>query len=141
MKTRRFLIGVLFVFASAAPVWAADQTDVVESQKELAAQGYSWAQAALGFMYAHGQGVPQDYAEALKWYRLAAAKGNAHAQYNLGVMYERGQGVPQNFAEALGWFRMAADQGLAVAQNNLGYLHERGLGIQLRSASNGARDH
>ena len=28
-------------------------------------------------MYAKGQGVPQDYAEALKWYRLAAAQGDA----------------------------------------------------------------
>ena len=31
-----------------------------------------------------GQGVPQDYAEAVKWYRLAAEQGNADAQYNLG---------------------------------------------------------
>ena len=70
MKTRRFLVGVIFLFASAAPVWAADQADFVKSQKELAAQGYSWAQSTLGFIYSHGQGVPQDYAEALKWYRL-----------------------------------------------------------------------
>jgi TPR repeat protein len=42
--------------------------------------------------------VPQDYAEAVKWYRKAADQGNAVAQYDLGVMYDKGQGVPQNFA-------------------------------------------
>ena len=34
--------------------------------------------------------VPQDYAEALKWCRLAAAQGHAGAQYDLGVMYTYG---------------------------------------------------
>ncbi len=40
-------------------------------------------------MYDNGQGVPQDYAEAVKWYRLAAEQGYAYAQYNLGVMYDK----------------------------------------------------
>jgi TPR repeat protein len=30
-------------------------------------------------MYDKGLDVPQDYTEALKWYRLAAAQGNAGA--------------------------------------------------------------
>ena len=42
-------------------------------------------------MYARGQGVPQDYAEAVKWYRLAADQGDARAQNNLGVMYANGR--------------------------------------------------
>ena len=47
-----------------------------------------------GTMYAKGQGVLQDYAEAVKWYRLAAAQGNAMAQANLGLRYAKGEGVP-----------------------------------------------
>ncbi len=47
-------------------------------------------------MYDNGRGVPQDYQEALKWYRLAAEQGNAIAQYNLGFMYDNGEGVPQD---------------------------------------------
>ena len=35
------------------------------------------AQAHLGAMYDKGRGVAQDYAAALKWYRLAADQGNA----------------------------------------------------------------
>ena len=27
-------------------------------------------------MYENGRGVPKDYDEAIKWYRLAAAQGN-----------------------------------------------------------------
>ena len=42
-------------------------------------------------MYDNGKGVPQDYAEAVKWYRLAAEQGYARAQYNLGLMYDNGK--------------------------------------------------
>ena len=78
------------------------------------------AQYNLGIMYYNGQGVPQDYAEAVKWYRLAADQGDAYAQYNLGVMYDNGEGVPQDYKEAVKWYRLAAEQGHAKAQYNLG---------------------
>jgi TPR repeat protein len=35
-------------------------------------QGQANAQNALGVMYQNGEGVPQDYVEAVRWYRLAA---------------------------------------------------------------------
>ena len=38
-------------------------------------QGDAKAQYSLGVMYDQGEGVPQDYAEAVKWYRLAANRG------------------------------------------------------------------
>src|ERR1035438_5254339 len=41
------------------------------------------AQVHLGLMYYQGQGVPQDYKEAMRWYRLAADQGDADAQFNL----------------------------------------------------------
>ena len=44
-------------------------------------------------MYATGQGVSQDYAEALKWYRKATEQGLAEAQLNLGLMYYNGWGT------------------------------------------------
>ena len=39
-----------------------------------------------------GRGVPQGYAEAMKWYRKATEQryGDATAQYNLGLMYGKG---------------------------------------------------
>ena len=53
------------------------------------------AQFNLAAMYAKGHGVPQSYAEAVKWYRLAAEQGFAMARANLGLIYKNGQGVPQ----------------------------------------------
>jgi TPR repeat protein len=66
MKTRRFLVVVLLLFASAAPVWRDDLAASVDALKSRAAQGEAEAQNNLGLRYYKGQGVPQDYAEALK---------------------------------------------------------------------------
>ena len=70
-------------------------------------------------LYQDGQGVQQDYAEAMKWFRKAADQGDPEAQYALGVMYKNGRGVPRDDAEAIKWYRKAADQGNADAQNAL----------------------
>ena len=80
-------------------------------------------------MYFNGDGVPQDYKEALKWWRLAAEQGQARSQYNLGVMLKDGRGVPQDYKEAIKWFRLAAEQGVAKAQTNLGFMYEKGQGV------------
>jgi uncharacterized protein len=52
--------------------------------------------------------VPQDYSEAVKWYRLAADQGDAQAQCNLGLMYAAGHGVPQDYVSAYVWLNLAA---------------------------------
>ena len=54
-----------------------------------------------------GRGVPQDDAEAVKWYRKAADQGYALAQTNLGIMYDDGRGVPQDYVQAHMWFNLA----------------------------------
>ena len=59
-------------------------------------------------MYANGQGVEQDYAQAARWYRLAAEQGLAYSQYNLGLMYANGQGVGQDYVQAYMWYDLAA---------------------------------
>ncbi|MBU4231042.1 MAG: sel1 repeat family protein [Proteobacteria bacterium] len=92
-------------------------------------QGDAEAQNNLGVMYAKGQGVPQDYTEAARWYRKAADQGHAVPQFNLGGLYEKGHGVTQDYVEAARWLRKAADQGYAAAQNNLGFLYDKGQGV------------
>ena len=42
-------------------------------------------------MYENGKGVPQDDAEAVKWYRMAAEQGDADAQFNLGCDVRNGR--------------------------------------------------
>ena len=101
----------------------------IDALRARAEAGVASAQFSLGFKYNTGQGVPQDYLEAARWYRLAADQGNASAQFNLGFMYANGLGVPEDDAEALRWYRLAADQGDARAQGYLGVMYGTGAGV------------
>ena len=80
------------------------------TQKE-AERGRAEAQFTLGLMYANGQCVPEDKAEATKWYGKAAEQGNVDAQKALGAMYATGDGVPKNYSEAYAWYSVAAKNG------------------------------
>ena len=51
---------------------------------------------------------PQDFAQAVIWYRKAADQESAAAQNNLGLMYENGRGVPQDYIRAHMWYNLAA---------------------------------
>lgn len=106
-----------------------DYATALRLWRPLADQGNAEAQYALGFMYAGGQGVPQNNAEAAKWWRLAADQGNTFAQYNLGTLYDNGKGVPQNKAEALKWYHLAAERGNDGAQFSVGLLHFAGVAV------------
>jgi hypothetical protein len=67
---------------------------------DLAATGDAQAQTYLGYMYANGKGVPQNYVVSAGWYRCASQQGFPSAQYMLGMMYDKGQGVPQDYVTA-----------------------------------------
>ena len=47
-----------------------DYATALQEWRPLAEQGWASAQFNLGVMYRNGQGVPQDYEEAVKWYQL-----------------------------------------------------------------------
>jgi alpha-tubulin suppressor-like RCC1 family protein len=49
-----------------------------------------------------GRGVPEDFAEAVRWTRLAAEQGHAEAQATLGSAYSNGVGVPEDDVLAYG---------------------------------------
>jgi uncharacterized protein len=136
-QRKTFLAGVVLVpaligVAAAGPLEdgeAGDYTAALQILRPLAEQGNSTAQNNLGVMYADGQGVPQDYVEARRWYLKAAANEDPNAEFNLGVLYARGRGVPKDYAEAEKWFQKAADHGDAAAQFNLGVMYVHGLGV------------
>ena len=71
------------------------------------------SQLSLGDMYSQGQGVGQDYEEALLWYRMAAEQGNAAAMINIVRLYAEGHLGPDDSGEAVKWCRKAAEQGNA----------------------------
>ena len=123
------LAAVLVGISALAPTTPLHAQQTPDELRTLAEQGDAEAQFNLGFNYWLGWRVPQDYAEAVRWYRLAADQGHAGAQLNLGVRYATGEGVPQDAAEAVSWFRRAADQGDTTAQFNLGISYDNGEGV------------
>jgi len=117
------LIASVLFFLMACPILAGPIEDATNAYrrgdyktayqliKPEAEKGGAVAQFILGFMYDEGQGIPQDYAEAAKWYRRAAKQGNKAAQHNLGLM---------DHAETAKWYRRAAEPGGVAAGSNLG---------------------
>lgn len=85
---------------------------------------------ALGAMHERGNGVRQNAAEAVKWYRKAAEQGHAAAQFNLALILAKGRGVAANPVEAAKWYERAAAQGDVQAATNLGILYAQGKGVK-----------
>lgn len=94
-----------------------------------AEQGDAQAQNNLGALYATGQGVEKDFAEAVKWYPKAAEQDNPQGLANLASMYGEGRGVPEDAKAAFVLCAKAAKLGFAVAQNNLGLMFANGEGV------------
>ena len=137
----RFIVALVLSITCFAPPARADfkagekayqRGDYAMALREwqpLAEKGQAVAQYSLGLLYANGQGVPKDDAQARQWYEKAAVQGHAGAQVNLGGLYDYGRGGPQDFRMAAKWYRRSADQGNDLAQRRLGLLYERGDGV------------
>ncbi len=70
-----------------------------------------------------------DYATALREFRLLAKQGRADAQFRLGFMYDKGKGVPEDYVQAYFWYDIAARQGNAGARYSLGIMYFVGRGV------------
>ena len=90
VSMKKIAILSIFFLALAAPVCAdfnsgfdaflnEDYRMALGEFRPLAEQGNADAQYMLGYMYAAGKGVLQDYVLAHTWFNLAAALGNAKA--------------------------------------------------------------
>ena len=69
--------------------------------REPAAAGDAQAQFALANHYFNGIGVPQDYGQAVIWYRKSASQGYAPAENQLGYMHQHKFGLPRDYERAL----------------------------------------
>ena len=105
---------VLSIVCLAAPVWADfkagekayQRNDYATALREWNRwhKGQAAAQYQLGLLYANGQGVPKDDAQARQWYEKAANQGHPLAQVNLGGLYDYGRGGSQDFRMAVRWY-------------------------------------
>jgi len=91
-----------------------------------ARQGHSQAAAKIGAMYATGQGIKQNRAEAVLWLEKAAQDGQNTAQSNLGILLAS----EQQDTQAVAWLNKAAQSGETDAQNNLAVMLALGRGVK-----------
>ena len=97
--------------------------------RERADAGDSDAQVNLGYMYARGDGVAPNQAEALRLYQLSAAQNNGEGMNAIGYKYDFGSGVVPDPDRAVYWFCAAIARGNPRALNNLAWLHMQGKGV------------
>jgi hypothetical protein len=78
---------------------------VIQLIRPLADQGNRDAQRILGDVYWEHQ---RNYAEALRWYRLAGEQGDGQSLHRIGEAYWTGSSVPRDYTQAYMWFTVAA---------------------------------
>ncbi|MCW9034003.1 MAG: sel1 repeat family protein [Rhodospirillales bacterium] len=98
--------------------------------RPLAEKGDPAAQAELGHMYLSGTGVEKDYAEAIKWYRLASQQNYTPAYYYKGLLLLNGLGEKKDINEAILWLKKSAENENNDAPYILGRIYKRGNGVK-----------
>jgi len=101
---------------------ASGQSVDVEATRAMAEQGDAYAQVYLGMIYDQGKGVPEDDAEAFKWYKRASDQGLPSAQYSMATLFAKGSGVARDDFAAYVWYAVAAVQsqdGAAQARDEI----------------------
>lgn len=124
-RTSAAVIFVLLWIGVPEPYAQTETADL----RTRADRGEPEAANALANLYANGQGVSLDLAEAIRLYQIAADRGLAVAHFNLGLLHETGRGAPANPAEAFRYYRKAAELGVAAAQFNVGNMYANGKGV------------
>jgi len=102
--------------------------------RTFAEQGDAEAQWGLGILYHNGEGVPQDDAEAVRWFRRAADQAYVPALSALGSHYWSGRGVTQDYAQAYFWFQLALAEGDGKSKSLLEGLATQMTGSQIAEA-------
>jgi TPR repeat protein len=84
----------------------------------------------LANMYAAGNGVAKDPAEARHWYQRAGENNYLPAVHTYGWMLERGYGGKADIGEAVAQYTRAGEQGYGPAQFRLGQMYASGSGVK-----------
>ena len=116
------------------------QPKTLQEVQKLAEAGDSDAQWQMGVRYHHGQGVPQDDAQAVRWFQLSAERGNVAAQGALGAYYWGGRGVPADLLKAYFWSAIAMAQGDEMSKSRIEGLSSQMSGAQISVARQQAED-
>jgi hypothetical protein len=123
------------VLAASVPA-----TGSLESIRKLAEGGDATAQFSMGARYATGDEVPQDYAEAVRWFSMAAEQGHIVSQATLGAYYWAGRGVTQDLVKAYFWSVLAKAGGDEASKYRVSVLASRMSHAQLAAAQEEANE-
>ncbi|MFL2793032.1 MAG: tetratricopeptide repeat protein [Paracoccaceae bacterium] len=92
------------------------------------------SQYNLGVIYQNGEGVPQDYKKAVRWWRLTAEHGDAESQHNLANRYYYGEGVAKDIVYAHMWKNLAFSNGFKPAKEHLKMFGQEMTSSQIETA-------
>jgi len=132
----KLLFTLLTVLSLSPALWASCFDETLSAEHNFKAcnlaaeKGEADAQKHLGSLYLAGEGVEQNYQQALHWFQQASAQGHAVATYNIGVLHDKGLGLEKDYVEANKWYRKSADMGYSSAQYNLGIMYEYGQTVE-----------
>lgn len=85
----------------------------------------------LGALYYSGRhAFPQDFSQALHYYKMAAAHGNRLAQENLGYCYYYGRNTEVDYKKAYHYFALGALNGQLISLYKLGDMYLNGLYVE-----------
>ena len=112
------------------PRFRPQSDDIVNSMTQKAEGGMAEAQMVLAKWRYDGSVLPEDHAEAARWYEMAAKQGNVGAMLALGRMLNEGDGVTKDVRKGCEWYVAAARKGSAEAYYELGLIFENGTGVK-----------
>ena len=124
----------------SAPTATAAVTGGSENIHKLAEQGDPAAQFSVGARYATGDGVAQDYVEAVRWFSMAAEQGHIVSQATLGAYYWAGRGVQQDLVKSYFWSVLAQAGGDEASKYRVAVLASRMNRAQITAAQQLAND-
>jgi uncharacterized protein len=84
-----------------------------------------------GRLFELGQGVPQDYMKAYKYFKQACDGGNMQGCNEVGFLFVNGFGVAQDYQQAYRYGKQACEGGEMLSCKNLGLLFLNGQGVVL----------
>lgn len=101
----------------------------VKNYLQAAEEGNANAQFNLGMCYYYGDGVEQDYQQAIDWLTKAGRQDHGQAQLWLGKINLDVNVGEANSSEAAKWLKKAANKDIAEAQYLLALLYKNGNGV------------
>ena len=109
----------LDIFITLAQMKEAKSKSIVGLQDVC---GKTLGENGIGYMYAKGLFVEQDFQKAVFWFKKAAKRGFPIAIFNLSIAFRNGEGVEQNVKEEQRLNHQAATKGFlrAISKESVG---------------------